>query len=130
MLRIFPTDNPSLRASLFASQQLSPGPDGAALVALDDGELVGACLLRMDGATLHLLALPLGDEEDMSLADGLLRASFDYALRRGAEIACPESEPLRRLCESLEFLQLMQIHIKLKATISCTGCGGDHCRAD
>ena len=129
MLHIFPTDNPSLRASLFAAQYLAPGlpgqfgPDDVALVALDGGELVGACLFRIERETLRLLALPLGDEDDRGLADGLLRVAFDYALQRGARVARPEGEPLRALCESLGFLRADRGEIDLETALAHTGCG-------
>ncbi len=122
MITLAPLQDREKIRALFAEHHLAFGENSGCVAARAGEETLGYSLydLRQDGMTVYLIV----PEDDLMLADGILRSTLHVAVQRGLTDAYYRGTSIERLAKRLDFVlneQDCSLNIQ-KLFQSCHGC--------
>ncbi len=103
MIEIHPLRDTVKLAALYKSADVLMTATSMAVVAADMEEILGFCLFEMnDDALLILLLEP---KENVSFADGILRAALHVGVENGKSVAFYSENAPEKLFDTLKFIK-------------------------
>ncbi|MBQ7726170.1 MAG: hypothetical protein IJT66_03405 [Clostridia bacterium] len=122
MITLAPLQDQEKIKALFAENHLAFGENAGCVAACAGEETLGYSLydLRQDGMTIYQIV----PDEDLMLADGILRSTLHVAVQRGLTDAYYKGESIERLAKKLDFILNPDEHSLniQKLFQSCHGC--------
>ncbi len=124
MITLLPLKDDNRVKALFEENSLDYDFSSGCITAECGGEELGRCLYSLDDE--RIVIFKIYPEDDLPLADGILRSALNAAAVRGALNAFYCGDGIRELCRKLNFIK-NESENRLDAEKlfgGCRGCGG------
>ncbi len=103
MLTVLPCKETQEIKDIFSKYNLSYSENAGCVVARDKTEILGECLYLLDDKSI--LILRLSPQDDIMLADGILRSALHQATERSAMDARYSADMSEQLLKTLGFVK-------------------------
>lgn len=123
MITLAPSGDKNKINRLFLENGLDFSDSSGCVMAECDGEVLGFCLYDLD--IKGIVVYKIVPENDLSLADGILRSTLHVAAERSIMNAYYSGEEIEKLCDKLDFIKdRVEKRLKIdKLFESCCSCG-------
>lgn len=122
MIELAPISDREEIKNLFCEYQLDFNANSGCVKAVCDGEILGFSLYNMDKSGITIFKI--SPEDDLALADGVLRSTLHIAAQRSIMDAYYADKSVETFCQKLDFIKNKdekRIDIN-KLFQSCCGC--------
>lgn len=124
MITLLPLKDKNRIKVLFEENSLEYDSSSGCITAESGGEELGGCLYSLDNE--RIVIFKVYPENDLQLADGILRSALNAAAVRGVINAFYRGDSIGMLCRKLNFIK-NEDENRLDAEKlygGCRGCGG------